>query len=67
MENVDFLTALCIAHIVGMMLTALWFYPTYFKSHNCCKCIEKALFAGLVLLGWIPLICLFVDLNKNRD
>ena len=66
MENVNFLIALCIAHVVGMTLTALWFYPAYFKSGQI-KYIELAQYVGMTLLGWISLICLFIDLNKKTD
>ena len=67
MDTMTFLTALSLAHFVGMTLTAMWFFPAYFRSGQELKYIELAQYVGMTLLGWISLICLFIDLNKKND
>lgn len=62
----DFLTALGLAHAAGMLVTALWFYPVYFKKNERRRCIDIAHFCGVTLLGWISIVCLFIDLNNNK-
>lgn len=62
----SYLTALCLAHAAGMLITGLWFYPVYFKKGGKRRYIDIAYFCGVTILGWISLICLFIDLNNDE-
>ena len=61
----SFFTALCLAHVAGMLITGVWFYPVYFNKRNRRKYIDIAHFCGVTILGWISLLCLFLDLNNK--
>lgn len=63
----SYLTALCLAHAAGMLITGLWFYPVYFKNGKRHRYIDIAHYTGVTILGWLSLLCLFLDLNNDKS
>ena len=61
------ITAFGLAHAAGMLLSCIWFYPIYFKREHRNSCTNMLQYLAMILFGWISLICLFIDINKNED
>lgn len=61
------ITTLGLAHAVGMLLSSLWFFPIYFKREHRYSCTNWLQYLAMILFGWISLICLFIDINKDED
>lgn len=60
------LLALVSAHVVGMLVASLWFFPIYIKRQAKARCLNVIHYLGVILFGWISLLCLFIDLNSDR-
>ena len=64
METDIVLQGVIIAHLIGMLVSAFWFWPIYIDKRNR-KCMDVMVFIAVICWGFIPLVCLMIDLNKN--
>lgn len=65
MEREILLNGLIVAHMVGVCISAFWFYPVYIGKRNR-RCMDVMTYIAVICWGFIPLICLTIDLNKEN-